>query len=371
MSADQKNTIDEMMRDASALEASPAKVMLLEAALELADTLGDVGRGCRVREQLIEACMVEGAPERALVHFSWCLAQADRRPEFSQEELLTKYKWIVGVLPDFPQISRAQMDETLVEMAGRFQRAGASLRPVYKLERDNAMEMGDMKAAQAAHQQMTREWHDRLSDCVACEMDMDVEYLLFRGQDERALEQAKPILKGTLFCEVVPHRTLARVLLPLVRLGRVEEAMPLHQRGYRLIAGNPGFLKPMSNHVSFLVLTENLRRAARLLEKHLAWALDAKAPARRFAFFLAIDFFLERVLETGIQRLRARLPETFPAYEESGAYDPAKLKAWFAGQLQELAAQFDARNGNDYFSRRIRDGEKLKAFIKPCPWPKK
>lgn len=187
------------------------------------------------------------------------------------------------------------------------------------------------------------------------------------GQDERAVNEAAPILRGALACGEIPHRTLARLVLPLLRLGRVEEAARHHLRGYRLIARNHHFLNHVSNHLAFLVLTDNFSRAARLFEKHLPWAQEAMALLWSFEFYLSGRLLLHRLQELGKSSLRLRQGPTFPIYQETGRYETAALTAWLDRELEGLAARFDARNGNDCFCRRIAENLQLRDFARPCP----
>ena len=79
-------------------------------------------------------------------------------------------------------------------------------------------------------------------------MDIGVGYLTTLGREGEALAAAAPILEGRHKCAQVPHRTYARVLLPLLRLGRPAEAMSCHRKGYRLIARNPDFVGQVGKH---------------------------------------------------------------------------------------------------------------------------
>jgi hypothetical protein len=189
----------------------------------------------------------------------------------------------------------------------------------------------------------------------------------FLGEDERAVEEAAPILAGELCCMEVPHGTFGRLLLPLVRLGRLAEAMEYHHRGYRLVADNRDFLFTVSHHLTFLVLTEHAPQGLKLLEKHLVWALETAEQDARFAFVQAAFFLFDRLLETGRRTVPLRLPATFTAYQESAAYDVADLAAWFDEDRRGLAARFDERNGNRNYARRIADHRKLRALIQPFP----
>jgi len=366
--SDHVDLIDRLLEEADALGHGPSQVSLLEEAVRLADTHGDVEQGFRARLELTEAATFGGRPDLLLVAFSWCLAQHDRDPDcFEEESLLWQYKWVVDQLPDFPQIGREQIDAMFADMAHRFEQAGSRLHAVYHKRRYVSTRMGDVRAAAAANAKLARTSPDWLSDCPACKLNDDGWYLAFLGKDKQALAKVGPILQGKMECAEVPHITYGWVLLALVRLERWEEAMSYHRKGYRLLAGNSEFLEYTAQHLIFLCLTDNLAKAVKLLETHLPEALEAPSWRKRFEFYLACRFLLERLAERSSRKLRLRLPKAFALHHPKSQYAPAELSAWFGEQLQDLAGRFDARNGNDYFSRRIAGLEDLKQLIRPYP----
>src|SRR5262249_28809340 len=158
----------------------------------------------------------------------------------------------------------------------RYERCGRGLQPVHKLRCLLALDMQDLPEARKHYRPWKRAGRDWGSDCLACERNHEVRYLFAVRQDEKALETAGPILAGSLRCAEIPHATLALVLFPLLRQGRLAEAMAHHHKGYRLVAGNRKFVSEVGKHLTFLALTDNLARAVKLLEKHLAWALETR-----------------------------------------------------------------------------------------------
>jgi hypothetical protein len=365
--SDHHDAIDRLVHEARLVGAGPLKVALLEEAVRLADLHGDTAVGFQVRMDLMEAGNFAGRPDVLLVAFSWCLAQHDRQPErFGVTELLWKYKWVISHLPEFPQISRAQIEDMLADMGRRFAQAGSTMHAVYHKRGEVHMMMGDQQAAAEAYAWMARTPRDSLSDCRACVPDNEVEYLALMGRDEEALARAAPLLAGRLTCAEVPQRTFAQVLLPLLRLGRSPDAMHCHRQGYRQVAGQAVFLRHVALHLVFLVLTDNLPKAVKVLEKHLPIALEVPSLSCRFEFLLAGRLLLEHVAGERTQ-LKLHLPADFPLHGAKGTYVVADLLGWFMAQGQDLAARFDARNGNDYFAQKIAGLEKLRKWATPCP----
>jgi len=365
MSENYAAAVEELIWQGSQLEDGPAKVAMLEEAVRLADTHRDVELGFTARNELIRAANFSGEPEKSLVAFSWCLAQADRDPEkFAGHNLLWTYKWVSHSLGTFPQISKQQIAAMLADMARRYQQAGSTLRAVYMKQFQLAREMGDKAEARHFYRLWKKTPRDWLSDCHACEVDLEIAYLRGLGKDEEALQTAEPILRGSLRCAEVPHCTFGQILLPLLRLGRLDEAARYHERGYRMTSSNPTFLDTVTEHLEYVILTGNLAKAVKLLEKHLSWALASSQLGKAFAFYRAGLFLIERLQKSGKETMKLRLPANFPELAKDGKYELDQLHAWFSRMCRDLAEQFDRRNENTFFSRQIRDVRKLHELAK-------
>jgi hypothetical protein len=345
--------------------------MLLEEAVRLADICGDFSLQYDARDQLITAATFGGAPEKALVAYSWCLAQYDRR-EAAQEggidlwRLLWMYKWILTNITSFPQISKSQIEQMLDDMAARYQRAGYSLRPNYML-RNRIYKYWDKGEAARFFHKAQETYRDRASDCAACELDDEVSFALREHDDAEAARLAVPIIQGRLRCGSIPKITFANLLLPLVRLDRLDEAVSLHLQGYRLIArGGKGYISSIADHITFLVVTENFDRAVRIFEKHLTDANALADLASKFDYYVASWHLLDTLRERRVRAiLKLRLPPTLEVYEEGGVYKTASLAAWFLEQARALAARFDERNESDYYARLIEETAALKQLRAP------
>ena len=184
--------IELLLDQAESLENGPAKVVLLEEAVRLADTHGDLQEGFRTREELITAAMFAGQPDVELVAFSWCLSQCDRDPEtFPGKRNAVEIQMGPGqrrpLSADLPPADRGHARRY---MTRRYERAGSTLHAVQTLRRDLAMYLGDRHKAEEAHVEMERTRRDWLSNCAACVADGTVEYLTFLGRYAEAVERA-------------------------------------------------------------------------------------------------------------------------------------------------------------------------------------
>lgn len=350
-----------LMSEAEELPPGPAQVAVLEAAVRHADATQDDGLSYEARSLLIRAAVFGGCSERAITALSWCLAKSDKDPErFPVYNLMWQYKWIVPSLPEFPTISREQILRMVDDFASRTDRLGWGTRTVEYLRWKVAFDMGDFDVAADCYKSWKKLKRDQNSDCHACETDAVVEFLIIMGQDEDALQAAQPIFNGSLGCAEVPEVTHGIIITPLLRLGRVEEAGEHFQSGYRKVSRNPEFLETVGRFMIYLIRADRLNDAARLFRKHLSWSLASREGLAKFRFDTAAALFLERLAESR-KKFKAQLPESFPGYQESGQYITADLAAELRRGASDLAAQFDRRNGNDYYSRQL-DEMRLLAF---------
>lgn len=369
MNAVTPEQVRELFSQSYYLEDGDSKIMLLEEAVRLADICGDFELQYDARDLLINAATFGGAPEKAIVAYSWCLAQYDQRHAQGMDEwrLLWMYKWILTNIASFPQISKAQIEEMLDDMAARYVRAGFSLRPNYML-RNRIYRFWDEEKAADFFYKAQETYRDSASDCAACELDDAVSFALRQQDDAEAARLAVPIIQGRLRCGSIPKITFATLLLPLLRLGRTDEAVSLHLQGYRLVARNgKGYVSSVADHLTFLAVTENFDRAVRIFEKHLADACSLADLASKFDYYEASWFLLDNLQESGRETLKLRLPRPLEVYDESGTYQTAHLAAWFLRQVQTLAARFDARNESDCYTRGIGEIAALKQLRFPHP----
>jgi hypothetical protein len=366
---DYRAKVEALVSESRALENGvAAKVVLLEDAVRLADMHRDVALGYWVRDNLIEATTFSGFPDKSLVTFAWCLSQFDRNPhQFDERGLLWKYKWILNSIRGFPQIPWTKIAHAMQDFKRRLRRAGYGMRPLYKIQLNASKHRGDWRQFRRYLSRWEQAAAGDLSDCRACDLNAHCEFLVHLREDERALEKAAPILQGNLCCAVIPQATFAEVLLPLVRLGRLDEAALYHQRGYRLVSRNCNFLSEVAQHLTFLCLTDNLAEAVRLSEKHLAWSLETSQRSNAFDFYLAVRFLTDRLEQASRIDQPVRVPRSFRERTGRTVRTIGELKTWVQSETDSLAARFDARNGTKHFARRIADLRKLAKFVQPFP----
>lgn len=366
-----RDQIVAIMSVAYALEKRD-QIPLLEEAIRIADAHLDDEFAYELRLELVEAGSLGGMQDRALIAFAWCLAYKDRtEPGWDDWDLLWKYKWIMGALPDFPAISRQQIDAAFADMEKRFTAAGFGPKSVYQLRSTIARDMGDADGSAKWAKLWKAAPNDGLADCRACQTHADVVNLLAKNKLDAALKKAVPITTGRQSCAEVPISTYARLLLPLVNAGDLAQAYDFHRRKYSATTRNPDFLHEIGYHISFMAITGNTKTAVRLLESRLPWAAVEPNSHRRFIFFLGARLLMLRLLGDGTKELRLKLPEQFATESKATRRPTQELADFFLNEATALASAFNARNGNEHYTKLLREHEAFaKHFTTYEPPPK-
>lgn len=338
---------DELMEEAYMLPGGKQKMELLERAVQLADAAGDIDQGYEARSEVVECGSFNGYPMKALVAFSWQLGQFDQNPgRFDEYTLLWSYKWILDQAPSFPDITRQQMANLLEDMKQRFQQFGYSDRTYYFYNMVVANDTGDTDSAKRYQSMVQTMERDEMADCLACEQNRLVEFAVKQNDDEAVLEAAKPIIDGEMSCGEVPHVTISKVLLPLLRLGRQKEADKLQRRGYRLIRSNRDFLLCHGEHIGYLTQTDPIK-GLEVFEENVGLALDHENPFYVMMFNGYAAALFKRLAEEDIA-YQVKLPAAYPHASE--ASNVAALARRFREQALNAAARFDQRNGNRHYT---------------------
>ncbi|MER7182753.1 tetratricopeptide repeat protein, partial [Streptomyces hyaluromycini] len=290
--------------------------------------------------------------DKMFVPFARLLRMWDERPEdfdeYETHSLHWVFKWMSAGMLDQPHIPLASIEKWLGEMEHRYRLAGHSERAVRGAEFSVAGHIGDLPRAERAYAAWLAADRDRMADCHACELHGQGGWHLRNGRDAEALEVWGPVLDGEYSCAHEPHTVLASSLVPLLRLGRVEEARAHHLRGFRLVRPMESMRGAYADHVEFCALTGNEARGLELLAERPAYFTDTGQPRSRMEFLAVVALLMDRL--TGLGLGGQRVP------------GPAG-RAWTAGELAgharaealELAARFDARNGTSYVGDQLRE----------------
>ncbi|MER5428811.1 tetratricopeptide repeat protein [Streptomyces sp. NPDC002588] len=288
---------------------------------------------------------------KMFVPFARLLRMWDERPgdfdEYETHSLHWVFKWMSAGMLDQPHVPLASVEKWLGEMEHRYRLAGHSERAVRSAEFSVAAHVGDIPRAERAFAAWLAADRDSMADCHACELHGQGWWQAERGRDDEALELWAPVLAGEYACAHEPHTALASSLVPLLRLGRVDEARANHLRGFRLVRPMESMRGAYADHVEFCALTGNEARALELLAERPAYFTDDGHPRSRLEFLSVVALLMGRLSELGHEG--QRVPG--PAGRE---WTAGELAAHTRGEVLALAARFDERNGTAHVSERAR-----------------
>ncbi|MFJ3172426.1 tetratricopeptide repeat protein [Streptomyces roseus] len=321
-----------------------------EALVGAAEAIGDGPLFRTALDNLINAYLWSAESSKMLVPFARLLQEYDKDPgafgRWDAHSLFWQFKWVATAISDSPEIPLQSAVGWLEEMERRYRIAGYSERPVRESELWLADAIGDDDRAERAHRAWLAAERDDMSDCHACELNGQGAYAVLRGEDARALELWQPVLAGERTCAEEPHRVLATSLLPLLRLGRLDEARSHHVRGYRMARGNESLLPSIGKHIEFCALSGNESRGLEILAEHAAHMSPLVNVDDQLAFHGGVLVLLRRLTELGHGRSPAVPYEGVP-HTVSELYEVLRASSL------DIARRFDARNGTTRVSDRF------------------
>ncbi len=369
-----ENELERLLEEAELTSNDEARVAILERAVREAEHLGDLEAAWEARWNLMEAAVFSGQGEKALVAFSWCLAQCDKgTTSHSEMELFWPYKWIISGLPSFPQASKTRIFDAWEDMARRFERHGVGERVTWMLRAELLADMGELAASEEPFERWVRTKRDFLSDCPLCDEHGVSVHRLRLGQRNESLQGFRRIMRRNDFCRRVPQATYGYVLRPLLEEGKGDEAVTWHRVGIRALETSADCLDTAAQHIRFKVLAQDVDGATKLAERYWRYAEESRELDNVFEFYLALRALVRDVGERlGEARMALRPPQAVALEPCRGAHDAnakdfevTEVAAWLDAKLTELAGRFDARNGNDAFTRRLAEDVELDALSRP------
>ncbi|MFE1945469.1 tetratricopeptide repeat protein [Streptomyces massasporeus] len=288
---------------------------------------------------------------KMFVPFARLLRMWDERPEdfdeYETHSLHWVFKWVSAGMLDQPHIPLASIEKWLGEMEHRYRLAGHSERAVRSAEHSVAAHVGDVARAERAYAAWLAADRDAMADCHACELHGQGWWQAERGRDAEALELWRPVLEGEYTCAHEPHTALASSLVPLLRLGRLDEARACHLRGFRLVRAMESMRGAYADHVEFCALTGNEARGLELLAERPAYFTDDGQPRSRLDFMSVVALLMDRLTVLGLGD--RQVPG--PAGRE---WTARELAPHAREEALALAARFDERNGTAHVSERAR-----------------
>ncbi|WP_435192371.1 hypothetical protein [Streptomyces sp. bgisy126] len=300
--------------------------------------------------ELMTAYEFTGEQRKSPVVFARLLKLWDTAPEsFSQWEahqVFWRFKWVTTSLLQVPEMPLATVRGWIDTMKERYEGAGHGMQPVAAMRHHVAAHTGT--GVDDAYDLWATRPRTGLSDCEACETRHHAWHRVAAGDDAGALDVWRPVLAGEQSCSEEPQMSQARALLPLLRLGRADEARSHHLTGYRRVRGSTGMQHEVGLHLEFCALSRNEGRGLEVLAENRPLFEATGAPLDRLGFLTGVEVLLARLVEDG----HAETPVAGPPGRN---WTAGGLLAHVRAEADRLAAAFDARNGTTAVGDRRRE----------------
>ncbi|GGY86809.1 hypothetical protein GCM10010365_00930 [Streptomyces poonensis] len=302
--------------------------------------------------------------DKMFVPFARLLRMWDERPEdfdeYETHSLHWVFKWMSAGMLNQPHIPLASIEKWLGEMERRYRLAGHSERAVRSAEFSVAAHIGDIGRAERAYAAWLAADRDSMADCHACELHGQGWWQVRRGDDAEALRLWAPVLEGEYTCAHEPHTVLASSLLPLLRLGRPDEARAHHLRGFRLVRAMESMRSAYADHLEFCALTGNEARGLELLAQRPTYFTDGGDPRSKLNFMAVVALLMDRLVELGLGG------QTVPG-PPGRAWTARELADHAREEARRLAARFDERNGTSYVGARAEERMARRPLVDRLP----
>ena len=324
----------------NALESGDVRLRAIRSAVTAAELAGDREALLHFHHDLIKESVFSGDRYQALIDFPQYLAAVKEDPALEREwtwDTLWMFKWILEASTEFYQIEKKQILRWFSEFRRELTVNGYSLKPFYNY-RAIFYSYCDRARFRLDYEDFRNTAADSMSDRGAYEDDMIVRFELEIGNRASARKTAQKIFDSGYRSEEIPSATYGYLLEDARLCGDTEYAADCAKK-----------LRPLCEGERF-----KLQRSGILL----CW--DAVSdPETGLAFYLrnlhlregSRNPFLCYWFDRGAARLLQAAADA--GLTAAGIPDLRAAAASAAANAQDLAAKFDARNGSDYFTKKL------------------
>lgn len=365
-----QNRVRDLTQESYAL-VGQACIDVLEEAARIADLHHDKLLGMSVRYQLVERAQWSGLHQSAFVAFTWMLSRLGDDPDLENRwggNVMWLFKWVAGSAAESPALTKEQIALLLDDMERHYESRGLSARAVEQVRSYVASDMGEFELAREFLLKARSLPDDDGTDCRACQTNAYVQMLAETNELDHAMREADPLFRGRLSCDLVPADTVGALVMPLFHAGRLEDADQLLRKVQRRLTKDGELMDSAGQSITFLVVTDQIRRATNLANKKMKFAFEGVTSYRQLILFLGCRLLCLRLLERSRSSIKLSPFRGIPWLPDAnGKYDVEEMSHWFYETAHALARQFDERNGNRHFMTLLNQSDSLVKHVRPFP----
>ena len=338
----------QMQAQFASYESGAARLAAIRSAIGEADSRQSLVWQFRFRYDYVKESVFSGDRYHAMIIFPELTALYDASPSLQENpevsyHLLVAFKWIVEAAPEFPQISRQEIEGYFRMFKDRLLEQGYSL-SIYYMKRCLFYMHIDRDLAAANFYRFLDAPLDEISDGRALWYDQQSMFYLYIGQEEKALEAARPIFEGRMKSNALPQATYHDFIRYYLEHGRYEEAMRYAAIIEERVNGDPYYLDTIGTFLRLAAVTDT-RWGTALFNKNYPLYLSSKNPLLTMGFAIGSTHLLEALPDTA----GLRVPAGSPLHGVCRAGDIGACARHMRSCAEDLAARFDARNGTHDF----------------------
>ena len=344
-------TFPELLKDYESIESGTPRLNAMRDGIAQADEQGDLYWRFQMRFYYLKESIFCGDRYFALIIFPQLLALYEENEKIRLDDecdydMLVAFRWIVEAAPEFPQISKVEIDGYFRLFKQMLLEHGYSL-SIYHMKRSLFYRSCNRNIATSEFYKFVDAPLDMISDGKALYNHHKAGFYLYLGNEEKALEAAKPIFDGELIATALPYVTNCEFIEYYLANGCYEKAYPYAQKTERHVTGNSYYLDVVGPLLS-LYSIEKHEQGLELFRQNYDKFANSRNPLLRLKF------------ANGAYHLFRALPENYvpaqaivPKDSELEGMTMPELSAHFYAIANALAAKFDARNGTDDYLKLV------------------
>ncbi len=330
-------------------DSGQPRLQVIRDAIRQADEAQDILWRYRFRYDYLRESIFCGDRYFAMLIFPELLALYDEQEQLREDEecryyMLVAFKWIVEAAPEFPQISKDEIDGYFRLFRQRLTENGCSL-SIYYMKRNLFYLHCDKSIAAMCFYRFLEAPLDYISDGRALYYDQQVIYYLSIGEEEKALRAAQPIFDGKLTSNALPQATYHEFIKFYTKAGDYGRAMEFARKTEHRVTGNPYYLDITGSLMRLYAITAP-EEGMQLFLRNLPLWEQSRNPMLRMQFAIGASHLFR---ESG----RLADPESPVMIGDTPYRTIAALYEYFHAEAADAAAKFDRRNGTDDFTQEL------------------
>ena len=267
----------------------------------------------------------------------------------ASHDMLICFKWIVEAAPEFPQISKTEIDGYFRLFKKLLLEQGKSM-SIYYMKHCLFYMRVDPAIAAADFYRFLEEPLDDISDGKALYYDQQVMYYLSVDEEEKALEAAKLIFAGKLKSNALPQATYHDFIRYYLEKEQYAHAVHYAFLTERRVMCDPYYLDIIGTLLSLYSITK-IPDGIRIFTMHYELYQLSKNPHLKMLFLIGA-YHLFRAIDA--EKYAGLLEELRNARNDKIFELPPDQIAEHFYQLADSAVQkFDARNGTDFYFKML------------------